>query len=83
MGKAVVSTTVGCEGLDARDGENIFIRDTPEDFAAAIENVLTDAELRRRLGDEARRTVEAQYDWEVIGGPMLGQYRQLSLRSAG
>lgn len=77
MGKAVVSSTVGCEGLDARDGENILIRDTPEDFADAIERVLTDGALRHRLGTEARRTVESQYDWEVIGRPMIARYRQL------
>ena len=82
MGKAVVSTTVGCEGLDARDGENILVRDAPEDFADAVEAVLTDAELRRRLGAEARRTVEQLYDWEVIGDKMLPYYRNLGAREA-
>jgi len=78
MGKAVVSTTVGCEGLDAHDGENILVRDTPEDFADAVEAVLIDGELRRRLGAAARRTAEVQYDWEVIGDQMLPYYRNLS-----
>ena len=67
MGKAVVSTSVGCEGLAARDGENILVRDTPESFADAVAEVITNSELRRLLGAEARRTVEMQYDWEVIG----------------
>lgn len=77
MGKAVVSTTVGCEGLDARDGENILIRDTPEAFGDAVAAVLTDEDLRRRLGSHARKTAELLYDWEVIGRPMLAHYRQL------
>jgi glycosyltransferase involved in cell wall biosynthesis len=77
MGKAVVSTTVGCEGLAARDGENILIRDTPERFADAVAAILADEDLRRRLGVHARQTAEVLYDWEVIGAPMLTQYRRL------
>lgn len=77
MGKAVVSTSVGCEGLDARDGRNILIRDRAEDFAEAVLSILTNSRLRQQLGSEARRTVENKYDWEVIGRPMLEQYRHL------
>jgi glycosyltransferase involved in cell wall biosynthesis len=77
MGKAVVSTSLGCEGLAARDGENILVRDTPESFADAVLDVLTNSELRRALGAQARRTVEMQYDWEAIGRPMLAHYRHL------
>ena len=55
MGKAMVSTSIGCEGLEARDGENILVRDTPEDFADAVESVVADAELRRRLEVGARK----------------------------
>ncbi|MDQ6770242.1 MAG: glycosyltransferase family 4 protein [Gemmatimonadota bacterium] len=77
MGKAVVSTAVGCEGLEARDGENILVRNSAEAFAAGVEAVLADDELRRRLGAEARRTAEERYDWEVIGDQMLPHYRNL------
>jgi glycosyltransferase involved in cell wall biosynthesis len=77
MGKAMVSTSIGCEGLDARDGENILIRDTPEAFAAAVESVLTDGELRRRLEAGARMTAERVYDWDVIGEQMVPQYMSL------
>lgn len=77
MGKAVVSTSVGCEGLDAIDGGNILIRDTPQGFAEAVEAVLTDSFLRHGLGAAARRTAEERYDWEVIGKPMISAYRAL------
>src|SRR5690606_19894173 len=53
MGKAVVSTSIGCEGLEARDGENILIADTPEAFAAAIDRILRDDVLRKRIGAAA------------------------------
>lgn len=74
LGKAVVSTSVGCEGLDARDGENILIRDDPEDFANAVAQVLDDPQLRERLEIAARRTAVSVYDWELIGDRMLESY---------
>jgi polysaccharide biosynthesis protein PslH len=77
MGKAVVSTSIGCEGLDAVDGENILIRDDPGEFAAAVLAVLADGSLRERLGRAGRRTVEKSYSWEVIGRAMIEEYRAL------
>ena len=77
MGKTVVSTSIGCEGLDARDGVNILIRDHPADFADAVLTVLQDASLRARLGAQARHTVETIYDWDVMGAAMLRDYHAL------
>jgi glycosyltransferase involved in cell wall biosynthesis len=74
MGKAVVSTSVGCEGLLATDGHNILIRDDPAEFASAVQAVLRDSELRHRLGREARRTVEQHYGWESIGLKLANEY---------
>lgn len=77
MGKAVVSTSQGCEGLEARDGENILIRDSAQAFAAAVDRVLTDANLRRRLGRSARETAEEIYSWDVIGDEMTEAYGRI------
>ena len=77
MGKAIVSTSVGCEGLAAEDGRNILIRDDPDGFARAVCSVLQDEVLRRRLGAEGRRTVEAYYGWEQIGESLLNFYTSL------
>ena len=71
MGKAVVSTSIGCEGLEARDGANILIRDDPAAFAEAVRAVLTDTALRKRLGSAARATVEQHYSWEKIGRDLI------------
>jgi polysaccharide biosynthesis protein PslH len=76
-GKAVVSTAVGCEGLEARDGENILVRDDADGFAAAVAEVLRDGALRRRLGRTARRTAEERYDWARIGERMVPRYLEL------
>lgn len=77
MGKAIVSTSIGCEGLDAIDGENILIRDSADGFATAVADVLRDPALRRRLGSAGRATVERTYSWEVIGEGMLSVYAAL------
>lgn len=74
MGNAVVSTSIGCEGLDARDGENVLIRDDPAAFAAAVREVLVDRRLRSLLGSVGRRTVEDMYSWESIGKNLVARY---------
>ena len=78
MGKAVVSTSVGCEGLAAVDGDNILIRDDPKSFAEAVLAVLNDDQLRRRLAHHGRATVERLYSWESIGREMIEIYRRVA-----
>lgn len=77
MGKAIVSTAIGCEGLATVDGENILIRDDPREFADAVVQVLRDRDLRDRLGREARRTVETHYAWRKVGAHLNSTYKQL------
>jgi glycosyltransferase involved in cell wall biosynthesis len=77
MGKPVVSTTIGCEGLDAVDGRNILIRDNPKEFAAAMLAVLQDEELALRLGRAGRATAEQRYSWDVIGQGLIQRYLDL------
>jgi glycosyltransferase involved in cell wall biosynthesis len=82
MGKAVVSTSVGCSGLRATDGVNILIRDDPESFAEAVSSVLRDQGLRRRLGAAGRHTVEQTYSWDVIGADMTRTFESLNVTEA-
>lgn len=77
MGKAIVSTTVGAEGLDLRDGEEIFIADEPTAFADAVTRLLMDSELRRRIGENGRARVEQDYDWRRIGEKLHGVYAKI------
>ncbi len=77
MGKAVVSTSIGCEGLEAVDGTNILIRDEPAAFADAVVRVLQDSELRSRLELHARATAQELYDWAVVGRGMRSEYRRV------
>jgi glycosyltransferase involved in cell wall biosynthesis len=62
----VVSTTVGAEGLDVRNGENILIADSARDFADACVALLEDATARRRLAFAAWEMIAACYSWEVV-----------------
>jgi glycosyltransferase involved in cell wall biosynthesis len=77
MGKAVVSTSIGSEGLAVADGVNILTRDRPEEFAEAVRTVLTDKDLRLRLARNARDTAERSYSWDLIGSRMLSTYGNL------
>lgn len=66
MGKAVVSTTMGAEGLPVRHGENIILADDPADFAGQVVQLLRDAQRRAQLGRAARRLVEENYGWPSV-----------------
>ncbi|MFW6205722.1 MAG: glycosyltransferase family 4 protein [Gemmatimonadota bacterium] len=77
MGKAVVSTSPGCQGLEVEDGRNILVRDDPAAFARAVLDVLEDRELRRRLGEAGRKTVEERYSWEQRGRELIDLYRDV------
>ncbi len=59
----VVSTTIGAEGIDARDGEHLLLRDDPASFARAIVDLHRDLALRSRLVDAAARLYERRYTW--------------------
>ena len=66
MEKAIVSTTVGAEGLPVRDGDELVLADTPEAFSDAVVRFLTDEDDARRLGARAAASVRAQFGWERV-----------------
>ena len=66
MGKAVVSTTVGAEGLPVTPGQNILIADEPARFAQSVVHMIRDVDARRRIEADARRMVVQQYDWSAV-----------------
>jgi polysaccharide biosynthesis protein PslH len=65
MGKAVVSTTVGAEGLPVTPGHDIALADDPARFAQSVVELMRDAEARRALETKARQTVE-NYAWSAV-----------------
>ncbi|MGH9666219.1 MAG: glycosyltransferase, partial [Bryobacteraceae bacterium] len=62
----VVSTTIGAEGLDVRDGENIHIADQPADFAERCLALLGDPDARARMAAAAWEEISAHYSWDAV-----------------
>lgn len=67
MKKPVVSTSLGCEGLDVEDGKSILIADTPEAFAQSVVSLFTDTALHSKIVENASRLAHDTYDWKSIG----------------
>jgi len=66
MGKAIVSTRVGAEGLDFRHGEEILLADKPDGFAQGVAALLRDAPRRSSLGLAARQRVQKEYSYPAL-----------------
>jgi glycosyltransferase involved in cell wall biosynthesis len=63
MGKAIVSTTLGAEGIDATTGRDLLIEDGSEAFANAVNSLLSDPERAARIGRSARQLAVERYSW--------------------
>ena len=75
MGRAVVSTTIGCEGLDVSKDIHLKIEDTAQGFADAIINLMDDPIARTTMGEAARNLVLQRYSWDAV----LPPYEELCL----
>jgi glycosyltransferase involved in cell wall biosynthesis len=64
-GLAVVSTTIGAEGLPVVDGQNLLLADGGPAFAQAVSRVLASPDLRRELGKAGRLLLEKEFTWEA------------------
>ncbi|HUU52831.1 MAG TPA: glycosyltransferase [Candidatus Heimdallarchaeota archaeon] len=72
VGRPIVSTSLGAEGIPSKNGENIIIADDTEDFAVGIEKLLKDRDLYERIRQAGRKLVAEKYAWakgvEVLEG---------------
>lgn len=66
MGKAIVSTTLGAEGLPVAHDGNLLLADTPADFAEKVARLLRSPADRNRLGQAARELVEKRFSWQTV-----------------
>jgi glycosyltransferase involved in cell wall biosynthesis len=78
LGRPVVSTTIGCEGLDVVDGEHLLVADNPERFSEEALRLFTDHVLYERITASARQLVVTRYDWELVAGQLMQVYADLS-----
>lgn len=76
LGRPVVTTSIGCEGLEVVDGHHLLIADRPERFAEQTLRVLGEKQLSARLVQAARRRVVERYDWDAIARRQLELYER-------
>ena len=74
MGKALVSTSLGCEGFDLMPGRDLLVADTPAEFAASVVGLLGEPHRRERLGSSAFRFAATLYDWSAIVPKLEAMY---------
>jgi glycosyltransferase involved in cell wall biosynthesis len=77
MQKAVVSTSLGSEGIDVIHGTHLLIADQPDEFADAVLQLLRDRALAERIGREGRSLVESRYTWDTVVSQLEGFYDRL------
>ncbi len=77
MGRPVVSTTLGIEGLDVADGEHFLRADDADAFARSILRLMDDAAMRDRIARAARRLMEDRFSWNSVAR----QFEAICLRA--
>jgi polysaccharide biosynthesis protein PslH len=77
MGRPVISTSLGIEGLDVTDGEHFLRADSAEEFSRGILSLLDDAAFRGRLAGAARRLMEERFSWRTVAA----QFEAICLRA--
>lgn len=77
MGKAIVSTSIGAEGIAYSQDENILLADTPEEFANKTVNAIANSSKIQALGKSGRELVLESYDWRVVGRQLRHFYKKV------
>jgi glycosyltransferase involved in cell wall biosynthesis len=79
MGKTVITTPIGAEGIECIHGKNILIADTADEFAYAISKCYSTPAMCKEIGMNARRLIQDKYDNSRIGNELLKFYSRLTI----
>jgi glycosyltransferase involved in cell wall biosynthesis len=82
MEKPMVSTALGCEGVDVRDGEHLLVADSPAAFAAAVIRLFADPAAARALGRAGRARMDEAYSWDLAGSRLDALYDRIATTEA-
>ncbi|MDG1715994.1 MAG: glycosyltransferase family 4 protein [Saprospiraceae bacterium] len=82
LGRVVVSTTVGKEGIEANHGEQIFVADTAMEFVAVLTECIKDLPLMQTVADNAVTLIKDKYDHKVNARKLLEKYKSILLSDA-
>jgi len=77
MEKCIISTSLGAEGINFTNGENILIANNADEFYDAIKHCITDEEFCRSIGLNARKLIEQQHDINVVTARLFKLYERL------
>lgn len=77
LGKAIVTTSTGTEGIGTNHGSNIIIADNPQEFADGVSSLIEDRNFYLDLGEKARKFVTTYYDNVAISSSLIAFYQKL------
>ena len=77
LGRPVVSTSIGCEGLSVEHERELLVADGASGFADAVVRMMEDDALAARLSVRARQLVEERYDWRTSVAPLRALHRKV------
>ena len=77
LGRAVVATSIGAEGINYTNGKNIIIANTPDEFAKAIENLYENPDFCKEIGKNARELIQKEHNTKKIIQRLLAFYREI------
>lgn len=77
LGKVIISTTIGAEGINCTSGKNIIIADSPEDFAKAICTCLNNSDYCDSIGKNAQDLIATEYSNDQISRKMISFFEDL------
>ncbi len=80
IGKTIISTSIGAEGIDYENGKHLFIANTPKEFVRVIEHLVQHRETIDQVGADARKLVCEKFDNQVLTGALIEFFRQLKKR---
>jgi glycosyltransferase involved in cell wall biosynthesis len=80
--KPLVSTSIGCEGIEVTAERDVLIADDPPAFARQIGRLFDDPTLRASLARQARATAVQVYSWDILGAKLAALYDRLAAGSA-
>jgi glycosyltransferase involved in cell wall biosynthesis len=76
MGKPIVATSIGCEGIEVSPGEDIFVADDSERFANYVIKLLENENLRKKFGEKGREKIVEKYNWEAKANILEKVYKR-------
>ncbi len=81
-GLPIVTTSIGIGGTDAVDGQDVIIRDTPEELANMAVQLVGDKKLYQKIAENGQKLVREKYDWQSIADKLSDIYEELGRKNA-